>query len=140
MCMVKQKTAYEMRIRDWSSNVCSSDRRGEGSRIEDLRGRWYVDYVCGAGALVLGHAHPAVVAAVQEQAAKGVHFFGTVNEACVRLAAELVEAIPCAENLAFTTTGGEATFSAISMARAFTGPDNLLTFEGASPARHHHSP
>src|SRR3546814_3260518 len=80
-------------------NLRFAIRRGEGSRIEDLRGRWYVDYACGAGALVPGHAHPAVVAAVQGQAAKGIQLFGTVNEASVRLDAELGEAIPCAARL-----------------------------------------
>ena len=48
--------------------------RGAGARLQEVRGNWYIDYVCGAGALILGHAHPAVVAAVQEQAARGLHY------------------------------------------------------------------
>ena len=84
--------------------------RGQGARVEDLQGNWHIDYVLGAGALILGHAHPAPMKAVEEQLAKGIHFFGALNEACLHLARELTDAIPCAERLAFTTTGSEATF------------------------------
>ncbi len=113
--------------------------RGEGSRLQDVRGEWRIDYVCGAGALILGHAHPAVVAAVQEQAARGMHFFGTLNEACIRLAKELVEAIPCAEKIAFATTGSEATFYAMRIARAFTGRNKILKCEGGYHGNHDYS-
>jgi glutamate-1-semialdehyde 2,1-aminomutase len=113
--------------------------QGQGSRLQDVRGRWYIDYVGGAGALILGHAHPAVVKAVQEQAPKGIHFFGTLNEAAIQLAKVLADAIPCAEKVTFTTTGSEATFYALRMARAFTQRNKILKFEGAYHGNHDYS-
>ncbi len=90
--------------------------KGAGSRLQDVRGRWYIDYVGGAGALILGHAFPTVVDAVREQE-RGIHFFGTLNEQCIRLAQELTEIIPCADRVAFTTTGSEATAYAMRTAK-----------------------
>lgn len=113
--------------------------KGEGSRLQDVRGRWYIDYVGGAGALILGHAHPAIVAAVQDQAAKGMHFFGTLNEAALLLARELQAAIPCAEKITFTSTGSEATFYAMRMARAHSGKSKILKFEGGYHGNHDYS-
>ena len=107
--------------------------------MQDVRGRWYIDYVGGAGALILGHAFPSVVKAVQEQAPKGLHFFGTLNESCVQLAKELVGAIPCAEKIAYTTTGSEATFYAMRIARAFTGRNKILKCEGGYHGNHDYS-
>jgi glutamate-1-semialdehyde 2,1-aminomutase len=114
-------------------------RRGEGPRLLGVDGKWRVDYVCGAGALILGHAHPAVTAAIQEQATQGIHFFGTLNERAIELAEELVDAIPCAEKIVFTTTGSEATFYAMRFARAFTGREKILKFEGAYHGNHDYS-
>jgi len=114
-------------------------RRGAGSRVEDAAGRWYIDYVGGAGALILGHAHPAVVDAVREQAARGLHFFGTLTEIAIEYAEVLVGAIPCAEKIAYTTTGSEATFYAMRMARAATGRSRILKFEGAYHGNHDYS-
>ena len=114
-------------------------RRGRGSRIEDVRGRWYIDFVGGAGALILGHAHPAVATAAAEQAGKGLHYFGTLNEACIRLAGELVDAIPCAGKIAFASTGSEATFYAMRLARAFTGRNKILKCEGGYHGNHDYS-
>ena len=113
--------------------------KGEGSKLQDVRGNWYIDYVGGAGALILGHAHPALVKAAQEQVAKGLHFFGTLNEAAILLARELVDAIPCAEKIAYATTGSEATFYAMRMARAFTGRNKILKFEGGYHGNHDYS-
>lgn len=113
--------------------------RGEGSRLQDVRGRWYIDYVGGAGALILGHAFPSVVQAVQAQAAKGLHFFGTLNESCIQLAKELVDAIPCAEKIAYCTTGSEATFYAMRIARAYTGRSKILKCEGGYHGNHDYS-
>ncbi len=110
--------------------------RGVGSRVQSVEGRWYIDYVGGAGANILGHAHPAVVEAVREQAGKGLHFFGTLNEAAILLAERLAASIPCAEELIFTTTGSEATFYALRMARAYTGKNKILKFEGAYHGNH----
>jgi len=114
-------------------------KRGKGSKLEDMDGNTYIDYVCGAGAMILGNAHPAVVAAAQSRMADGFHFFGTLNNACVELARELVDAIPCAEHVAFSTTGGEATFYAMRMARAFTGRNKVLKFEGGYHGSHDYS-
>lgn len=113
--------------------------KGEGSRLQDVRGQWYIDYVGGAGALILGHAHPALVSAVQEQAAKGMHFFGTLNELAIQLAEKIVEAVPCAEKIAYATTGSEATYYAMRMARAKTGKNCILKFEGGYHGNHDYS-
>ncbi len=113
--------------------------RGVGSRLQSVDGRWYIDYVGGAGANILGHAHPAVVEAVQEQAARGLHYFGTLNDVAVELSEKLRQIIPCAEKITFTTTGSEATIYAMRMARAFTGRNNILKFEGAYHGNHDYS-
>jgi glutamate-1-semialdehyde 2,1-aminomutase len=112
---------------------------GMGSRVRSVEGRCYIDYVGGAGANILGHGHPEVLEAVGRQAAKGLHFFGTLNEAAIALSEKLVELIPCAERLAFTTTGSEATFYALRIARAFTGRQKVLKFEGAYHGNHDYS-
>ena len=104
---------------------------GKGARLRDVDGRDYIDYVGGAGALILGHSHPAIVRAVQDQAARGLHMFGTLNEPAIRLAERLVRDIPCAEKIVYATTGSEATAYAMRLARAFTGRDLILKFEGA---------
>ena len=108
----------------------------KGARLISAEGREYVDFVCGAGANILGANHPAVVEAVQQQAARGLHFFGTLNTAAIELSEILVDLIPCAEKMVFTTTGSEATFYAMRMARAFTGRDKVLKFEGAYHGNH----
>ena len=109
---------------------------GTGPRLRDVEGRDYIDYVGGAGALILGHSNPAVVEAVQAQAARGLHMFGTLNAPAIRLAARLVEDIPCAEKIVYATTGSEATAYALRLARAFTGRDLVLKFEGAYHGNH----
>jgi glutamate-1-semialdehyde 2,1-aminomutase len=103
--------------------------RGEGARLIDLEGRSYLDYVLGSGPLLLGHAHPAIVRAVQEQVARGSTFFW-LSEASVRLAEAVVEAVPCAEQVRFVSTGTEATMFASRMARTFTRREKILKFEG----------
>src|SRR5262249_57391253 len=102
--------------------------RGEGPRLFDLRGRTYLDYVLGSGPLLLGHAHPAIVKAVQEQVAKGSTFFW-LSEPSIRLAEAVVEAVPCAEQVQFVSTGTEATMVACRMASACTRSANILKFE-----------
>lgn len=103
---------------------------GRGSRVWDMTGREYIDCILGSGPVVIGHAHPAVVAAVQEQAAKGATYF-LLNEPAIRLAELVVEAVPCAEQIRFVSTGTEATFYAVRIARAYTGRNKVLKFEGA---------
>src|SRR4051812_2245553 len=103
--------------------------RGQGARLWDVDGNEYIDYVLGSGPMLLGHAHPAVVAAVQQQAANGSTFY-TLNEPIIALAEAIVDAVPCAEAIKFVSTGTEATFHALRLARAFTGKQNILKFEG----------
>lgn len=110
--------------------------RGEGSRFWDMSGTEYIDYILGAGTLVLGHAHPAIQAAVTEQVARGTHTFAYLNDLAVELARELVPIIPCAERIRFTTSGSESTFHAIRLSRGFTGRSKILKFEGAYHGTH----
>ncbi|MDX1540400.1 MAG: aminotransferase class III-fold pyridoxal phosphate-dependent enzyme, partial [Geminicoccaceae bacterium] len=107
-----------------------------GARLISADGREYVDFVGGAGANILGANHPAVVAAVQAQAAKALHVFGTLNTTAIALAEKLLSVIPCAEKLIFSTTGSEATAYAMRIARAFTGRERILKFEGAYHGNH----
>ncbi len=109
---------------------------GKGSRMWDVDGNEYIDYVGGAGALILGHSHPAVVEASKAQLERGAHMFGSLNDVAVRLAERLVADIPCAEKIAYATTGSEATGYAMRLARAFTGRNKILKFEGAYHGNH----
>jgi glutamate-1-semialdehyde 2,1-aminomutase len=103
--------------------------RGQGSKLFDAAGKEYIDYMLGSGPLLLGHARPEVVEAVQKQAAAGSTFFA-LNEPAIRLAEKMVQAIPCGEAIRFQTTGSEATYTALRLARAATGRDRVLKFEG----------
>ncbi len=109
---------------------------GAGPRFWDTDGKEYIDYTSGAGALILGHAHLAVVKAAQDQTARGMHMFGVLNDVAIRLAGRLVADIPCAEKIAYATTGSEATAYAMRLARAFTGRDKVMKFEGAYHGNH----
>src|SRR5262245_56051836 len=103
--------------------------RGQGSKVYDAAGKEYLDYMLGSGPLLLGHCRPEVVEAVQREAARGSAYFA-LNEPAIRLAETIVEAVPCGEAIRFQTTGSEATFAAVRLARAFTGRDKVLKFEG----------
>jgi len=103
---------------------------GSGSRLTDVDGNEYVDWVCSWGPLVLGHAHPEVVAAVAAAAARGTSY-GAPTEGEVQLAAEIAARIPSVEMLRMTSSGTEATMSAIRLARAATGRELILKFAGA---------
>lgn len=105
--------------------------RGDGGRVIDKSGNAWVDYRMASGCLLLGHNHPAVTKAVTEQIAKGAHFTQVLNEPAIRLAEKVVEVIPSIEQVRFACTGGEATFYALRLARAHTGRDVILKFEGA---------
>ena len=104
-------------------------REGKGGRVWDVTGNEYVDWLMGSGPMILGHAHPAVNQAVLEAVGRGSTFF-TTNEQAVLLAEELVRAVPCAEQVRFTTSGTDACFQAMRVARAFTGKEKILKFEG----------
>jgi glutamate-1-semialdehyde 2,1-aminomutase len=104
--------------------------RGEGAEIVDVDGNRYVDYVCSWGPLILGHAHPAVVAAVTEAAARGTTF-GAPTPGEVELATEVRRRMPAVEMLRMTSSGTEAAMSAIRLARAATGRERIVKFAGA---------
>ena len=102
---------------------------GSGSRLTDVDGNEYVDYVCSWGPLILGHAHAAVVGAVQEALQTGSSF-GAPTERETELARKIVEAVPSIEKVRLVNSGTEAAMSAIRLARGFTGRDKIIKFEG----------
>lgn len=103
---------------------------GNGAVIKDIDGNEYIDYVLSWGPLILGHAHPEVVSAIQEQAAKGASFGApTVSEN--KLAKLVMDRLPSVEMIRFVSSGTEATMSALRLARGFTGRDKILKFEGS---------
>ena len=110
-------------------------RRGRGSHVWDVSGREYIDYLLGSGPLILGHAHPAVVEAVRTQIEDGSTYY-MVSEPIVRLADEICRAVPCGEQIRFTSTGTEATFFALRAARAFRKRDKIMKFEGGYHGSH----
>ena len=103
---------------------------GKGSHIYDVSGNEYVDWLMGSGPMILGHAHPVVTEAVIKAVEGGSTFF-TTNDKAVELAEVLVDAIPCADQVIFTTSGTDACFQAMRAARAFSGKEKILKFEGA---------
>ena len=104
-------------------------REGRGSHLYDVSGNEYVDWLMGSGPMILGHAHPAVTEAVIKAVEQGSTFFAT-NEKAVMLAEMLVEAVPCAEQVRFTTSGTDACFQAMRAARSYRKRDKVLKFEG----------
>ena len=104
--------------------------RGEGAELVDVDGNRYVDWMMSWGPLIAGHAHPVVVSAVSAAAAAGTSF-GAPTEAEVELAAQVVERVPSAEMVRMTSSGTEASMSAIRLARAATGRDRVVKFAGA---------
>ena len=104
--------------------------RGEGAELTDVDGNVYVDYVCSWGPLIHGHAHPAILEAVAEAAAQGTSF-GAPTAGEVELAEAVTARMPSVDMLRMTSSGTEASMSAIRLARAATGRDTLLKFAGA---------
>lgn len=102
---------------------------GKGSRIRDVDGNEYIDYVLSFGPLILGHAHPEVTSAAREALEAGTHF-GTSTPLEVALAKKVVSLVPSLEMLRCVNSGTEATMSAIRLARAVTGRDLILKFDG----------
>ncbi len=103
--------------------------RGEGAYIYDADGNRYVDYVLSWGPLALGHAHPAVVKAIQEQAERGTSY-GAPTELETELARMVIELVPSVEMVRFVNSGTEATMSALRLARAYTKRDKIVKFQG----------
>ncbi|MEE8194283.1 MAG: glutamate-1-semialdehyde 2,1-aminomutase [Dehalococcoidales bacterium] len=103
--------------------------RGQGSRIFDVDGNGFIDYVCSWGPLILGHSHPQVVAAIKRAAEKGTSF-GAPTELETNLARVIAAAIPSIEMIRFVNSGTEATMTALRLARAFAGRDKIVKFAG----------
>lgn len=104
-------------------------QRGQGARVWDVDNKEYLDYVGSWGPLILGHAHPEVIAAVQEAAIKGLSF-GAPTEAEIEIADLLCQLVPSMDMVRLVSSGTEATMSAIRLARGYTGRDMLVKFEG----------
>ena len=102
---------------------------GKGSRVWDEDGNEFIDYLISSGPMILGHGHPEVLEAVQEQIKDGMTFF-TNNRHGVILAEMLVDAVASAEQVRYVSTGGEADMYAMRLARAHTGRPKILKFEG----------
>jgi glutamate-1-semialdehyde 2,1-aminomutase len=103
--------------------------RALGAQVWDVDGNAYTDFVCSWGALILGHAHPEIAAALAEQAARGTSY-GMTTELEIELAEMLQKALPSMERVRFVSSGTEATMSAVRLARATTGRDFIVKFEG----------
>jgi glutamate-1-semialdehyde 2,1-aminomutase len=103
--------------------------KGHGAIVTDADGREYVDYLGSWGPLIVGHAHPRVVAAIRDQAGKGTTF-GAPTELETELARRVVAAVPSCEKVRFVSSGTEATMSAIRLARAATGRSGIIKVEG----------
>ncbi|MGD1055887.1 MAG: glutamate-1-semialdehyde 2,1-aminomutase [Solirubrobacteraceae bacterium] len=104
--------------------------RGEGAELIDVDGNRFIDYVCSWGPLIYGHAHPHVLAAINDAAANGTSF-GAPTAGEVELAADVVRRVPSVEMLRTTSSGTEAAMTAIRLARAATGREHILKFAGA---------
>jgi len=103
--------------------------RGQGAYVWDVDGNRYIDYVLSWGPLVLGHAHPTVVAALQEAVARGTSY-GAPTELEVELAQQVIDLVPSVEMVRFVNSGTEATMSALRLARAYTGRPKIVKFSG----------
>jgi len=110
-------------------------RCAKGSKLFDVDGREYIDYCMGYGPLILGHAYPKVIEAVSKQLEDGT-LFGTPSEQEVELAELICKVVPSAEMVRLVSTGGEATMSAIRLARGFTGRKKIIKFEGCYHGAH----
>ncbi len=109
---------------------------GRGARVTDAAGREFIDFTCAGGAVLIGYDHPEILAALDAQARRGVHFFSLLNETAIRYGAELLDVLPVGGLIRFCCSGAEATFNAIRLARAYTGRGKILKFEGAYHGHH----
>ena len=110
----------------------------QGHYIHDVDGNSYLDFMINATSLIIGHAHPDTVDALQQQAARGTSFSGP-TEAQIRLAKILCERLPSVDTIRFTNSGTEATLNAIRAARAFTGRYKIAKFEGGYHGAHEYA-
>jgi glutamate-1-semialdehyde 2,1-aminomutase len=123
-----------------AGGVSSDARRGvqpvplyidhaQGARLWDVDGNEYIDYVLGQGPLILGHSHPAILAAVKAQLDRG-QVYSAQHELEIEVAAAVNRIVPCAERVRFNSVGSEAVHAAWRLARAYTGRQKILKFEG----------
>ena len=110
-------------------------KKGVGPKVWDVDGNSYIDYLMAYGALILGHKHPKIIAEIEQQLQQGI-MFGTTTEREIELAKIIADAVPCAEMVTFANSGTEATMEALRIARAVTGKDKLLKFEGHYHGHH----
>ncbi len=150
--MMEKKIKFENSLRmfengkRWIASGVSSQTRGpswgflpgihplfiekaEGSRLYDVDGNEYIDYLLGFGPIILGHAYPKVIEAVEEQLQKG-WLYGLSCELEQKVAEKIVKGVPCAQLVRFFNTGSEATMAATRIARAYNGKDKIVKFEG----------
>lgn len=109
--------------------------RGEGVHLYDVDGRRFLDFLTGGGPLILGHAHPRLVEALQRSVLRGTHHF-ELHHRTIELAERVVSYVPCAEAIRFTSSGSEATFHAMRLARAATGRKGILKLDGGYHGHH----
>ena len=109
--------------------------RARGSHLWDLSDNEYIDYLLGSGPHVLGHAHPAVLNALETIPKNGASFL-VINENAVALGKKIIEHVPCAEMVSLHSSGSEATFFALRLARVYRKRDKILKFEGAYHGMH----
>ena len=110
-------------------------QKGDGPRVCDVDGNCYIDYLMSYGALILGHRHPNIIAGIQKQLQNGL-MFGTTTELEIEVAKLITSVVPCAELVSFANSGTEATMEAVRIARAATGKDKILKFEGHYHGHH----
>jgi glutamate-1-semialdehyde 2,1-aminomutase len=110
-------------------------KRGQGSKVWDVDGKEYTDYLLSYGALILGHCHPKIVEAIKNQLTDAT-MIGTTTELEIDAAKKVCEMVPCADMVKFCTTGTEATMNAIRIARAYTGREKIVKFEGHYHGHH----
>jgi glutamate-1-semialdehyde 2,1-aminomutase len=103
--------------------------RAKGARVFDVDGNAYIDYVCTWGPAILGHAHPAIITAIQHAAEFGTSF-GIPNPLEVEMASLIIEAVPSVEKVRMVNSGTEATMSAIRLARGWSKRDKIIKFDG----------
>lgn len=103
--------------------------RGEGCKVKDVDGNWYIDYPCGLGAVILGYSHKRTVKAVEQQIRKG-SVFSLMHPVEVELAELLYDVIPCAEQVRYGKNGSDVTSIAVRVARSYSGKEHILSPEG----------
>jgi len=110
-------------------------KTGQGSKVKDVDGNEYLDYLLSYGALILGHRHPRIIDAIRNQLSEAT-MIGTTTELEIHAAKKVCELVPCADMVKFCTTGTEATMNAIRIARAYTGREKIVKFEGHYHGHH----